>query len=193
VVPTSAIFQTGMKQIVFLDHGNGSLEPKDVVLGPAVGDETVVLKGLKAGEQIVTSANFLLDSESQLQAASGASAATPAAPQQTAPANAIKVEFTTNPDPPHKGANIFSVKLTDGSGSPLSGADVSVNLHMPAMPEMDMAAVNSTVKLAQKSAGAYAGSGTLDSGGTWQVTVDVRQNGQTVATKQLRISAVGGM
>jgi Cu(I)/Ag(I) efflux system membrane fusion protein/cobalt-zinc-cadmium efflux system membrane fusion protein len=193
VVPSSAIFQTGMKQIVFLDHGNGSLEPKNVVLGPIVGDETVVLKGLKVGQQIVTSANFLLDSESQLQAASGAPAATSAAPQQTSPASAIKVEFTSNPNPPHSGANTFSVKLTDGSGRPLSGVDVSVNLYMPAMPEMDMAAISNTVKLKQKSAGAYEGSSTLDSGGAWQVTITAKQNGQTIATKQLRISAVGGM
>ena len=40
-------------------------------LGSRVGDDFVVLKGLKAGEQIVTSANFLIDSESQLQAALG--------------------------------------------------------------------------------------------------------------------------
>ena len=72
VVPASAVFQTGTRQLVFVDHGNGSLEPKDVVLGPRVGDDFVVLKGLKAGQQIVTSANFLLDSESQLQAAAGA-------------------------------------------------------------------------------------------------------------------------
>ena len=54
-----------------MDHGQGYLEPRDVTLGPRAGDEFVVLKGLKAGERVVTSANFLVDSESQLQAALG--------------------------------------------------------------------------------------------------------------------------
>ena len=48
VVPASAVFQTGLRQVVFLDHGNGSLEPKDVSLGARVGDDFIVLKGLAA-------------------------------------------------------------------------------------------------------------------------------------------------
>jgi Cu(I)/Ag(I) efflux system membrane fusion protein/cobalt-zinc-cadmium efflux system membrane fusion protein len=193
VVPASAVFQTGTRAIVFLDHGNGSIEPKNVVLGPAVGDQVVVLKGLTANQQIVTSANFLIDSESQLQAASGAqpvAAPASAAPQQAA---AMKIDFSSNPNPPHKGQNVFHVAVKDAAGNPVAGAEVTVNLYMPAMPEMGMAAVNVAVKLPQKSAGIYEGSGQLSSGGTFQVTVTVRQNGQTVASKQLRINAEGGM
>ncbi|MGH8143098.1 MAG: hypothetical protein ACREU2_11350 [Steroidobacteraceae bacterium] len=66
------VLQGGTRQIVFVDHGEGSLEPRVVQLGARVGDDCIVLKGLKAGERIVTSANFLIDSESQLQAALGA-------------------------------------------------------------------------------------------------------------------------
>ncbi len=47
VVPASAVFQTGLRQVVFVDHGNGSLEPKDVSLGARVGDDFIVLKGLQ--------------------------------------------------------------------------------------------------------------------------------------------------
>ncbi|GAC1643575.1 MAG: efflux RND transporter periplasmic adaptor subunit [Acidobacteriaceae bacterium] len=61
-VPASAVFQTGTRQVVFVDHGSGAIQPKDVSLGPRVGDDVVVLKGLNAAERIVTSANFLLDS-----------------------------------------------------------------------------------------------------------------------------------
>jgi len=71
VVPASAVFQSGTRQLVFVNHGNGSLEPKEIAIGPRVGDDFVVLKGLKAHESIVTSASFLIDSESQLQAAAG--------------------------------------------------------------------------------------------------------------------------
>ncbi|MDE2448363.1 MAG: efflux RND transporter periplasmic adaptor subunit, partial [Gammaproteobacteria bacterium] len=71
VIPASGVLQTGTRQIVFVDHGAGNLEPRQVELGARVRDDYIVLKGLKAGEQIVTSANFLIDSESQLQAALG--------------------------------------------------------------------------------------------------------------------------
>src|ERR1700733_13944844 len=187
VVPASAVFQTGTRQIVFVEHGNGSLEPKDVVPGPRVGDDFVVLKGLKVRQQIVTSANFLLDSESQLQAASGAGNA---APQQ---ASSVNVDFTTDPNPARKGANTFHVKLTSAKGAPVTGADVTVTFFMPSMPAMGMGAMNVTTSLTQKSAGLYEGQGNLGSGGTWQVTITVRQNGQTIATKQLRVNAEGGM
>jgi Cu(I)/Ag(I) efflux system membrane fusion protein/cobalt-zinc-cadmium efflux system membrane fusion protein len=195
VVPASAVFQTGTRALVFLDHGNGSIEPKSVVLGPAVGDEIVILKGLTANEQIVTSANFLIDSESQLQAASGAqplAAPASATPQQVA-TSAMKIDFSSNPNPPHKGQNTFRVTVKDAAGNAVAGADVTVTLYMPAMPEMGMAAVKVTAKLAQKSAGVYEGSAKLDSGGTFQVTVSVQQNGKTVGSKQMRVNAEGGM
>ncbi len=71
VIPATGVLQSGTRQIVFVDRGDGYLEPREVQLGARVGDDLCVLKGLKAGEQIVTSANFLIDSESQLQAALG--------------------------------------------------------------------------------------------------------------------------
>jgi RND family efflux transporter MFP subunit len=187
VVPASAVFQTGTRQLVFVDHGNGRLEPKDVVLGPRVGDDFVVLKGLKVRQQIVTSANFLLDSESQLQAAAGAGNAA----QQHA--SSVTVDFTTDPNPARKGPNTFHVKLTSANGAPVAGADVTVTFFMPSMPAMGMAAMNVTTRLTQKSDGQYEGQGNLGSGGTWQVTITVRQNGQTIASKQLRVNAEGGM
>jgi RND family efflux transporter MFP subunit len=198
-VPASAVFQTGLRQVVFVDHGSGSLEPKDVSLGARVGDDFVVLKGLQAHQQIVTSANFLLDSESQLQAAAGSNTPPPpGAGSQTAsnagglqPATAI--DFTTDPNPAHKGSNVLRVKLSGANGQPLVGADVSVTFFMAAMPAMGMGAMNTTFQLSAKSPGVYDGTGLLESGGTWQVTVTVKQNGQTIATKQLRVNAEGGM
>ena len=77
VVPASAVLQSGTRQLAFVDEGGGRLTPKDVVLGPRVGDEVIVLQGLSAGQRIVTSANFLIDSESQLQAAAGSYAPPP--------------------------------------------------------------------------------------------------------------------
>ena len=198
VVPASAVFQTGTRQLVFLDHGNGSLEPKDVVLGPRVGDDVVVLKGLEARQQIVTSANFLLDSESQLQAAAGSYTPPPPGAGNTAQqseqhAQAVNIDFTTSPNPPSKGGNTFRVKLIAPNGSPVTGTEVTVKFFMAAMPAMGMAAMNTTATLQPKSDGLYEGQGTLGSGGTWQVTITVQQNGQTIATKQLRVNVEGGM
>ena len=199
VVPASAVFQTGLRQVVFVDHGSGSIEPKDVSLGARVGDDFIVLKGLSAHQQIVTSANFLLDSESQLQAAAG-SYTPPAlgAGQQTpnpsaAPQPAVAIDFTTDPNPAHRGSNVFRVKLTGANGQPVAGAQVAVTFFMAAMPAMGMGAMNRTTQLVQKSPGLYDGTGVLESGGTWQVTVTVKQNGQTIGTKQLRVNAEGGM
>lgn len=65
-VPNSAILQTGDRNIVFVDMGNGELMPHDVELGRVAGDYTEILSGLEPGQRVVTSAQFLLDSESNL-------------------------------------------------------------------------------------------------------------------------------
>lgn len=197
VIPSSGVFQTGTQNLVFVDHGGGYLEPRGVELGPRAGDEYIVLKGLKAGESIVTSANFLIDSESQLQAALGSFAPPPpgagAAAAMNAPAAKATIEFTTSPSPPHKGQNTFRVKLTGADGKPVTGAEVTVTFFMPAMPAMGMAAMHVVSKLADRGTGTYEGSGELKSGGTWQVTVVTQMGGQMIATKQLTVNAVGGM
>lgn len=194
VIPASGVLQSGTRQIAFVDRGNGQLQPREVETGARVGDDLIVLKGLKAGERIVTSANFLIDSESQLQASLGSFApspnASPVAPMNVSQAN---VEFSSNPDPPRRGSNVFRVKLTSASGAPISGAQVSVTFFMPAMPQMGMAAMRTSATLADKGRGLYEGSGELETGGTWQVTILAQKNGQTVASKQLSVAATGGM
>jgi RND family efflux transporter MFP subunit len=199
VVPAAAVFQSGTRQLVFLNHGNGSLEPKEITVGPRVGDDFVVLKGLEAHQSIVTSANFLIDSESQLQAAAGSYVPPPpgagsnAPPSNTSAATQAKIDFSTDPDPPQKGSNVFRVKLTGANGTPTSGAEVTVTFYMAAMPAMGMAAMNTTVKLTDRGNGLYEGNDLLGSGGTWQVTISVQKNSQVIATKQLSVNATGGM
>jgi hypothetical protein len=196
-IPASGVFQTGTQNIVFIDHGGGYLEPRNVELGPQAGEEFIVLKGLKAGEHIVTSANFLIDSESQLQAALGSFMPPPpgagAAAAMNAPAAKATIEFTTNPSPPHKGSNALRVKLTGSNGEPVAGAQVTVTFFMPAMPAMGMSAMRVVVTLSDKGGGMYEGTGNLASGGTWQVTIMAQKGGQIIAAKQLTVSAMGGM
>jgi Cu(I)/Ag(I) efflux system membrane fusion protein len=71
VVPEEAVLDSGTTQLVFIDKGQGTFEPRDVKVGARVDRYTEILAGLSAGEKVVTSANFLIDSESQLKAAIG--------------------------------------------------------------------------------------------------------------------------
>ena len=77
VIPASGVLQSGTRQIIFVDHGDGYLEPREVSSAPASATISSSSRACKAGEQIVTSANFLIDSESQLQAALGSFAPPP--------------------------------------------------------------------------------------------------------------------
>jgi len=195
VIAASGVLQSGMRSIAFVDRGGGYLEPREVQLGTRAGDDFVVLKGLEAGDKVVTSANFLIDSESQLQAALGSFAPPPPGRGAASMTNApqASVELSSDPTPPQKGSNVFRVKVTDRGGSTISGATVNVTFFMPAMPAMGMAAMRTSVDLSDKGNGVYEGPGELETGGTWQVTIVVNKNGQIIATKQLNVNATGGM
>lgn len=69
VVPDDAVIDTGTRKIVFVRSGASRFEPREVKVGPRVGDVFAILSGLKEGEQVVTSAHFLIDAESKFQAA----------------------------------------------------------------------------------------------------------------------------
>jgi Cu(I)/Ag(I) efflux system membrane fusion protein len=68
-VPFGAVLPTGEHNIVFVDKGSGRLEPRFVQLGGKFGDNWHVTGGLRAGERVVNSANFLIDAESKIQGA----------------------------------------------------------------------------------------------------------------------------
>ncbi|MFN2622453.1 MAG: efflux RND transporter periplasmic adaptor subunit [Chthoniobacterales bacterium] len=69
VVPVSAVMPTGERNIAFVDKGGGKLEPRFLELGGKYGDVYAVKSGLKEGERVVASANFLIDAESKIQGA----------------------------------------------------------------------------------------------------------------------------
>ena len=68
-VPVSAVMPTGMRSVVFVDKGDGKLEPRIVQLGAKYGDSYEVQSGLQENEPVVASANFLIDAESKVQGA----------------------------------------------------------------------------------------------------------------------------
>jgi Cu(I)/Ag(I) efflux system membrane fusion protein len=67
-IPSDAVIRAGTKDVVFLARGEGRFEPRVVQLGSKSGDEVEVTSGLTQGQEVVTRANFLVDSESQLRA-----------------------------------------------------------------------------------------------------------------------------
>jgi Cu(I)/Ag(I) efflux system membrane fusion protein len=67
MVPETAVIYAGSRRLVFVDHDDGRLEPRELRLGPTVGSGFQVLSGLSEGEWVVTSANFLIDSEASLK------------------------------------------------------------------------------------------------------------------------------
>jgi len=67
VIPSDAVIDTGTKQVVYMDKGEGYFEPREVALGMRADEMVEVIKGLKAGEKVAAAANFLIDSEAKLK------------------------------------------------------------------------------------------------------------------------------
>lgn len=198
VIPAGTVLRTGTHNVAFIDRGDGYLVPTFVEIGSRVDDDLVVLKGLQPGERVVASANFLIDSESQLQAATGSFVPPPAgvsasAAQQAEEKPTATLDVVTIPNPPARGRNRVRATVKDSHGRPIDGAKVSVTFYMAAMQAMGMAAMRDVATLTDQGAGIYEGDLMLESGGTWQVTAIATKDGQALSNKQFNLSATGGM
>jgi len=195
LISDSSVLQTGLHNIAFVDRGDGYLEPRELELGQHLSGGFVVRKGLTEGDRIVSSANFLVDSESQLQAALGTYTPPPpgASASGQAAAQTATIEMTTDPTPPHNGSNKVRVVLRDSFGAPIDGANVSLVFYMPPMPAMAMAAMRRVANATGYGGGVYTAAINLDSGGGWQVSVTASKAGNQVATLQTNVTASGGM
>ena len=69
MVPADAVLDSGLRKTVFVDRGNSRFEPREVATGRYVGSQVEIVSGLDAGERIVVSGNFFLDSESRMELA----------------------------------------------------------------------------------------------------------------------------
>jgi RND family efflux transporter MFP subunit len=199
VIPDTAVLRTGSHNVAFIDRGDGYLTPAEIELGPHVGDQFIVLKGLSAGQQIVSSANFLIDSESQLQAAAGAFVPPPPGVGANAGGQAAEaipqasIDFASDPSPLVRGHNKAMVTVRDSKGAPIAGAQVTVSFYMAAMPAMGMAAMHAQGTAQDQGNGTYAANIELPSGGTWSLTITASKDKQPIATKQMDVSASGSM
>ena len=198
VIPDTAVLRTGSHNVSFIDRGDGYLTPAEIELGPHVGDQFIVLKGLSVGQKIVSSANFLIDSESQLQAAAGAFVPPPPgvganAGQASEAIPQASIEFSSDPSPLVRGHNKAMVTVRNSKGAPIAGAQVTVSFYMAAMPAMGMAAMHAQGVALDQGNGTYAANIELPSGGTWSLTITASKDNQPIATKQMDVSASGSM
>jgi len=123
VIPAEAVVRTGTREQVFIVRGPGKFEPREVTLGVTTEGMTQILKGVKVGEEIVSSALFLIDSESKLREATAKmlEATTPAPDGKPAAADT----GMSGMDMSGKNKSDTGMSGMDMSGKNKSGADMS--------------------------------------------------------------------
>ncbi len=103
------------------------------------------------------------------------------------------ITLTIKPTPPAAGETAFTVTAKDATGKPITGADVSVEFVMPPMGGMgemkNKVALKASTDPKLAAQGTYAGTGQIMMAGKWNVTVDVRVGGKSVAEKKLPVTA----
>src|SRR5262249_29800937 len=172
VVPSDAVIDTGAEQYVFVDKGQGYFEPRPVKRGAEADGYYGIESGLKAGERVVTAANFILDSESRLKGAF----ANMGAPSTAQALSVVILE----PRSAKTGVNNLRLLAKDAGGNPVADADVEVTLFMPHMGSM--APMRSSAKLRHIGNGEYAGQVEIPMAWTWETTVTARKNGGIIGS-----------
>jgi hypothetical protein len=142
--------------------------------------KAATLADLKVGDRVVIDVPEKSSDALLVQIGTGLAAA---------PAKKLDIAFTSSPKPTKTGDNTFEAIVKDAAGMPVTGADVSVLLFMPAMPAMKMAEMRNEVKLKHVGAGKYTGAGQVMMKGIWTVTVSVKENGAEVSQKKLTLTA----
>jgi hypothetical protein len=190
VVPADAIVNTGTDTLAFVAEGEGRFTPRRVRIGRTTPDGIEVLSGLNDGETVATSATFFLDSESQLRGAlQNYEPPSNPAPARAAPnTTALDVTFRTDPESPIPG-DVTLIVTVKAARQPVTDAEVSVVLSMPAMPSMNMPAMRVDATLPAVGEGTYRGTGQVRTPGRWEVAVSVRRHGQLLGTRPFALIA----
>jgi membrane fusion protein, copper/silver efflux system len=207
VVPESAVLHSGVRKLVFIDRGEGRLEPREVSLGVQAEGYWEVVGGLKEEERIAKSGNFLIDSESKLAAAESMMArmggigmgdwkmesAKPmemdggtlamAGPQEKT-AGDFRLRLRTQPDPAKVGDNRLRIEVKDTRGQPVTDAILTLDYTMD-MPGM----------MIEKAQASHAGGGVYEAklrfamAGPWGVTVGIQRPGQAEVRERFTVNA----
>jgi hypothetical protein len=186
-VPEDAVLDTGTDQYVFVDKGEGYLEPRSVKVGGEAMGYVAIQSGLSAGERVVTAANFILDSESRLKGVF-ANMGTPDQKQisVSGPTQSLRVEII-EPKAAKVGQNSIRLMVTDAAGNPVTEAEVDVTLFMPQMGSM--APMTSKASLKPVKPGEYQGQVDIPMAWTWQTTVSVKKDGRPMGSTQTTLTA----
>jgi hypothetical protein len=102
--------------------------------------------------------------------------------------SALSISLTTKPSPVLLGQNRFEVTVKTSAGRPVSGADVSVLMVMPAMPEIKHPEMKSDFSLKSAGGGKYTGIGMVTMAGKWNVIITVRRAGKEIGRKKLTLA-----
>jgi membrane fusion protein, copper/silver efflux system len=207
VVPESAVLHSGVRKLVFIDRGEGMLEPREVTLGVQADSYWEVLSGLKAGERIASSGNFLIDSESKLAAAEsmmgmmgqigmgdwkmesakpmemGGGTGAPAGPQEKTTGN-LKLRLRTEPEPAKVGEDTLRIEVRDARGQPVTDATLALEYTMD-MPGMMI----DKAQAIHTGRGVYEAKIRLTMAGPWGVTVSIQRPGQAEVRERFTVHA----
>jgi Cu(I)/Ag(I) efflux system membrane fusion protein len=194
VVPADAVLDSGRRQVVFVDGGDGRVLPRDVAVGGRFDGTVEIRDGLAAGERIVTSANFLVDSESRLQAVEsmtgmmgalgmGHVTMEGAHPMEMSGGEAVRGEEKTVGDlrvtvfpateTARVGENAIRVRIRDAAGNPVTGARVGVTYTMD-MPGMTI----EETRARELGDGVYEASARFTMAGPWGLVVQIERPGK---------------
>jgi Cu(I)/Ag(I) efflux system membrane fusion protein len=196
-IPDEAVLDSGLRKLVFLYKGEGRFAPTEVKLGSKFDNYYEVLTGLSAGEQILASASFLLDSESRLSEAMGAMAGMPgmdmgntqqsvtaAESPREKKAGDLMVSLETQPAKPKAGENVVRIKIRDAKGTPVQDATVAVAFAMN-MP--GMAPGKATARHAKD--GIYEANVNLAMAGAWEIALSIQRPGQKPVQEKFTVAA----
>jgi Cu/Ag efflux protein CusF len=137
-VPRSAVLDTGTRQVVLIERGEGQFEPRTVKLGMYADEYVEVLDGVREGEKVVVSANFLIDAESNLKAALGAFGTSAGA--ETKPAAA-----------PQASTPIGQAHKAQGTINSIDAQAGTVNINHAAIPSLNWPAMTMDFTVKDKS------------------------------------------
>ena len=217
-IPEQAVLDSGTRTLVFVVRGEGLFEPRAVKLGPKIGSYYEVREGITEGDRVVTSGNFLIDSESKLMAATnmmgalgmggirmeqaqmgemdmgGMEMGAPKAKEAKDPAGA-KLEKKTG--------GVTLVLSTEPASPRIGENQIRVKLTDEVgklvstakvlltytMPMPGM--VPATIPMALGKDGLYEAKANLGMGGQWDLTVTVKRAGQTDVKESFSVTAGG--
>jgi Cu(I)/Ag(I) efflux system membrane fusion protein len=219
-IPEQAVLDTGTRTLVFVVRGEGVFEPRAVKLGPRIGSFYEVHEGVTEGDRVVTSGNFLIDSESKLMASTnmmgalgmggikmeqaqmgemdmgGMAMRTPQAEAPTPMAasdRGRKVDGLTvvlSTDPASPCIGENTIRVTVSDEKDKPLSKATVQLTYT-MPMPGMSPATIPMVLAKE--GAYEATANLGMGGQWDLTVTIQRVGHPDAKATYAVSAGGGM